>query len=203
MTLCAAKLVLQPSAVARLRLRDPYSIHRIVMDLYDIKRDFDERHASTPSGIQWVDNGEHIFGREILLLSAMAPREIRLPDDIAFAWKELPDDFFDHQIYKFSTVINPCRIVNGKRFGLIREPDVLAWFSDKSEKGGFAVRSAIVSQNGYCTFRKNDKTLSFARAKISGYLEVRDARLFSRTVERGIGKGRAFGFGLLQLAVVQ
>lgn len=203
MSLYAAKLILQPSAVLRLQLKDPYSIHKVVMDLYDLNRDFEQQHASTSSGVQWVDKGEHIYGREIQLLSLMPPRKLSFPDDIAFDWKTVPETYLQHRFYKFSIVANPCRMSGGKRIGLIAEPDIACWFEEKAKKGGFIVRSMEIFQNKYCKFYKGKSLISFAHAKISGHLEVTDQLLFEKTVEKGIGKGRAFGFGLLQLVAIK
>lgn len=203
MSLYAAKLILQPSAVLRLQLKDPYSIHKVVMDLYDLNRDFEQQHASTPSGVQWVDKGEHIYGREIQLLSLMPPKKLSFPEDVAFDWKAVPENYLQHRFYKFSIVANPCRMAGGKRIGLIAESDIAEWFSEKANKGGFIVRSMEIFQNKYCKFYKDKNLVSFAHTKISGHLEVTNQSLFEKTVEKGIGKGRAFGFGLLQLAVIQ
>ena len=115
----------------------------------------------------------------------------------------MPENYLQHRFYKFSIVANPCRMAGGKRIGLIAESDIAKWFSEKANKGGFIVRSMEIFQNKYCKFYKDKNLVSFAHTKISGHLEVTNQSLFEKTVEKGIGKGRAFGFGLLQLAVIQ
>lgn len=202
MSLYAAKLVLQPSAVIRLQLRDLYSIHRVVMDLFDASRTTEEQHASVSSGIQWVDRGEHVYGREIQILSVIPPRDLNFPNDVAFAWRAVPSGYLEHRFYRFSIIANPCRISQRRRIALLDESAIVEWFLDKAHKGGFAVQSMDVSQIKVCRFNKGKNPVSFAHAKITGVLEVTDPSVFQETVRKGIGKGRAFGFGLLQLVVM-
>lgn len=42
----------------------------------------------------------------------------------------------------------------------------------------------------------------YARARISGVLNVLNRPAFIDTFSKGIGKGRAFGFGFLQLKII-
>ena len=61
--LYAGKIILKPTAMARLRIRDRYSLHRMVLDLYPCR----ETDGKGPfaRGVQWADRGEHLAGREV------------------------------------------------------------------------------------------------------------------------------------------
>ena len=62
----AGRVYLSLEAQARLRVTDPYSIHRALLDLID-----GERCAApeTSSGLLWVDHGQTLYGRRIDFLS--------------------------------------------------------------------------------------------------------------------------------------
>lgn len=77
----AGRVYLSLEAQARLRITDPYSIHRALLDLID-----GERCAApeTSSGLLWVDHGQTLYGRRIRL-SEQASRACRLFGERCFA----------------------------------------------------------------------------------------------------------------------
>ena len=85
--LYAGKIILKPAAVARLRIRDRYALHRMVLDLYPC-RETDGKEESVRD-VQWADRGEHLAGREVLLLSNRPPLAEDLPDDVRVMVKKL------------------------------------------------------------------------------------------------------------------
>lgn len=115
--------------------------------------------------------------------------------------------------------------LKGKRVQLQREDDQIAWLLRKGREmgtdmpGGFDLlmkkvkdghgneflvpRVHVISEGKY-TGRKKDaaierSTTHFA-AHFEGLLQVTDADAFLQTLIRGIGSGKAFGFGLLSIA---
>ena len=203
MNLYAAKLILQTTAQIRLKVYDSYAIHRIVMDLFDLNRSPEELYSHVSSGIQWVDKGEHIYGREIQLLSVYPPRAFEFPEDISFAWKKINDDFLEHDLYRFSILVNPCRMQDGKRVGITNESEICAWFNRHANISGFEVKKMEINHPKITKFKKGGRTISYLGVKLNGLLEVRNRNKFKNTFAKGIGKGRAFGYGLLQLSVIK
>lgn len=49
------------------------------------------------------------------------------------------------------------------------------------------------------SFNKGNHTLTHGSAVVQGVLKVLDQQRFQESFCRGIGRGRAFGFGLLQI----
>jgi len=49
------------------------------------------------------------------------------------------------------------------------------------------------------TFKKDGQTVTHGSATLKGELLVTDREQFNQSFRQGIGRGRAFGFGLLQI----
>jgi CRISPR system Cascade subunit CasE len=106
---------------------------------------------------------------------------------------------------------------DGKRVELRREKDQLAWLQRKAQDGGFQLTALSVKPDVANTqvqevskvygwrADKNDNTgqrkkLTLAAAVFEGELIVSDAAQFLVTLRQGIGRGKAYGFGLLSIA---
>ncbi len=103
----------------------------------------------------------------------------------------------------------------GKRVDIHGEEAQMQWLSEKGKAAGFvllAVRSRMdadevpdvrtVQVAGRVTGGGRERRLTFGSVVFEGRLRVTDAALFVRTLEQGIGSGKAFGFGLLSVAPV-
>ncbi len=85
-----------------------------------------------------------------------------------------------------------------------------AWSAPKNSEGkqsppGFRLAPFVEIQGGYVHVNKTLDRGTGRRlrsARYEGILEVTDADNFSNTLVRGIGPGKAFGFGLLSIAPV-
>jgi len=103
----------------------------------------------------------------------------------------------------------------GKRVALLREEEQLAWLARQGERGGFRllhteaqsevpdVRAAAQTlQRGRRPERDGAQAmpLRFGAVLFQGRLSVTDPECFRATLTRGIGSGKAFGFGLLSVA---
>jgi CRISPR system Cascade subunit CasE len=88
---------------------------------------------------------------------------------------------------------------------------LLDWIESKAESSGFSLEDVSV-QPGYTHWKKpeerhkerseNQKIDTGRRRSVryDGTLAVTDPALFRETIIRGIGSGKAFGFGLLSVA---
>jgi CRISPR system Cascade subunit CasE len=89
----------------------------------------------------------------------------------------------------------------GKRVGLLREEDQLAWLRRKAEGCGFTVNSAdVVPEGRVVSHRAGGPSVTHWAARFDGLLTVTDPPLFVRSIEAGIGAAKGFGFGLLSIA---
>lgn len=103
----------------------------------------------------------------------------------------------------------------GKRVALLREAEQLEWLARKGEQHGFRLLAtelnpdlAAVQVSAQATERGRrpgqagggPMSLCFGAVLFNGRLEVTDAERFRAALRDGIGRGKAFGFGLLSIA---
>lgn len=180
-----------------LHLTDSYSLHRVVYGLFaDVRRGM-----PGPSGILFADKGGRNGLRCILILSdrkAMTPEHGRLES------RELPATFLDFPEYRFEIIVNPVRKnrSSGKREPVRGRSAVESWFLEKAPSWGFLPRPETVQVADITVdiFPKDGKNVTLSKARITGTLAVTDRERFTFNFTRGIGHGKAFGCGLLQLA---
>lgn len=109
------------------------------------------------------------------------------------------------QLCSFRLRANPTkRISNGtnasKRLGLLREDDQISWLHKKASTGGFELVAVKVSPEGFLK-TKDHKT--FLSVLFDGTLKIVDPECFVNTLQKGVGAGKAYGFGLMSLAPVK
>ena len=124
------------------------------------------------------------------------------------------DDFLSKikagQCWRFRIVANPVRSesrhdgTRGKIRPCLSVEDQLMWLSSRSEKLGFTLASegtgfTVVSRENL-SFKHGNSRISLVRASYEGVLEVTDPDAFRSALISGIGRGKAYGCGLLTLA---
>jgi CRISPR system Cascade subunit CasE len=99
----------------------------------------------------------------------------------------------------------------GKRIELRSEEDQIAWLRRKGDAAGFRLLAARVNRavpNVQTTPRpktsgwREKSRLSFGSALFNGELEISDAERFRQALSDGVGSGKAYGFGLLSIALI-
>jgi CRISPR system Cascade subunit CasE len=190
---------LSRSDIAKLKVTDDYSLHRIVYSLFpeecggDAHRDF-----------LYADKGGDFRERTILILSRRPPRE---PEAGSIESREVPSSFLSYDRYAFEVVMNPTRRdARTTKTVAVRGMDELkAWFMGRAAGWGFALdedRLSISRLSIQQFEHKGDGSVVHSSACYSGILEVCDRELFAESFEKGIGRCRGFGFGLLQIRPV-
>lgn len=213
--LYAAKLRLTRSDAKALKITDAYSLHRVIYSLYQDVRNAEEKQASHPSGILYADQGGDFHGRVILLLANRPPNPS--PEFGELESKPIKPGFLQHQRYGFVVTVNPTQReplskadrLNGagskasKIVPVRGREEIAAWFKDRAAKSwGFNVipDKLQVEKMAVQTFKKQEgQTVTHGSATLRGELEVTDRARFIQSFTLGIGRGRAFGFGLLQI----
>ena len=112
--------------------------------------------------------------------------------------KKLPDSFLEHETYRIRMDVNPSRIVDGRRRAVPRS-ELENWLHDKAKRSGFAFTHLQIGRYGTTRFTKEGRRVTFAELRVDGIVRVLDADLFKQTVANGFGRGKAFGYGLMQI----
>lgn len=185
-----------------LNIRDAYALHKVVYGLFKDVRNEAEKQASTPSGIVYADKGGDFNVRQILMLSDRRPHQT--PQFGKVESKPILASFLAHEQYAFEITLNPCKRNNqtGKVMPVRGREAIEKWFiSRASQSWGFSVNPIHLQtvQTGVQTFEKDGKVVTHGSATLKGELAVIDRERFMQSFKQGIGRGRAFGFGLLQI----
>ena len=208
MTLIASVLKLDRRAIKALRITDPYSLHRVVYSLFPDIRDEEAKAQARSRGLLYADQGGDFTGRQILILSDRQPA-----DDIDGQFgevrsKSIPERFLDHGNYRFKVVVNPtCRDHASRKLIPIKGREEIAkWFYQRAEKSwGFTPSEVHLDVSRVDVLKFTDKhqnPITLAQAHIQGLLTVTDRSRFQHCFKHGVGRGRAFGCGLMQLVPV-
>lgn len=192
----ATMLNLSRTDCQSLKVKDSYSLHRIVYSLFPSEngkgRDF-----------LFADKGGDFHGRKILILSKRKP----IPPDFGeIDSREVPESFLEFDHYGFEVILNPTRrdSETGKIAAVRGRENLLEWFVEKTPRFGFKVfpESLQVKHTGVLTYKKNGTTRTHNTATFVGKLHVTDRQAFIKSFEEGIGRAKSFGFGLLQIVPI-
>jgi CRISPR system Cascade subunit CasE len=123
--------------------------------------------------------------------------------------KPIHKSFLTHERYAFDITLNPtkreqnkCDKQAGKVVAIKGHNDITAWFIARAPQSwGFAVTAEHlqVGKVSVQVFEKEGRTVTHGSATLTGELIVADRDRFIQSFTCGIGRGRAFGFGLLQI----
>lgn len=182
----------------RLKISDTYSLHREVYNLF-------ERDAGR---ILYADKGYRQgpggFERHVLVLSGSEPH---FPPAGVLEARTVPESWLGHAAYRFEVVLNPVirRCGSGRLEPVRGREAVAAWFGRRTAEWGFdaPAEHLVVDSITADIFRKGGNTITLEKARLEGLLVVTDRERFRRGFAQGLGRGRAFGCGLLQLVPLQ
>lgn len=215
-----SRLILNPrSRQVRSELADVYEMHRTVMKAFAGRVTNDERVLFR------VDIHPRSEIPTLLVQSRLEPDWGFLLDagkNYLLTGDDLPLDVDNPAIKPFDLVLQPGQVLSfrlranptvkkdregqkqGRRVGLVREEDQLAWLQRKIESAGAALLSANILNDGKAggkLFREQEKhKLSFISVQFDGVLQVKDPDLLVKSIGTGLGSGKGLGFGLLSLA---
>jgi CRISPR system Cascade subunit CasE len=211
----ASVLSLSRADAKDLKMIDDYSVHRVVYDLFsDERSEVDKKSKS--SGFLYIDKGWDKDSHKILMLSNRKPNEPKQGELSKFI--EITDSFLSHLHYRFEVVVNPTKCdgklrnhpskesktIKGKTIPLKTREEIASWFDSKAPQWGFSVKPEYLEVRDIEVkrFKKGENEITLAQAKIVGGLTVTDKEKFVQSFQNGIGRGRAFGCGLLQIVPI-
>lgn len=197
-----SKLILNPrSREARRDLANPYELHRT------LARAFAPDNETSPARFLWRLEPTVSWQHPILLVQSVYPANWAALADLAYYLhqeievKEFePENWLNSgHIFRFRLQANPTVTRNGKRWGLLKEDEQLAWLTRQGERHGFFLEQALVSASAMQQGRKGEGKLSVLTVTFDGYLRVQEACLLWNAMGKGIGPAKSLGCGLLTL----
>lgn len=120
---------------------------------------------------------------------------------------ELSEKIRQGQTLSFRLRANPTkrRKDNGKRVGIYKEEEQIAWLIRKADESGFHLLRHQISHDGkikdsiHRNHNEHDR-IELLSVQFDGLLKVREPERLLAAVQAGIGSGKGLGFGLLSLA---
>ncbi len=206
--LYASALHLDRAAVKALKITDTYSLHRVVYSLFPDVRSEHEKQSHIQSGIVYADQGGDFHGRKVLIVSDRQPLAQVDDQHGEVICKPIAESFLGYPRYRFKVQVNPVRKdkQSGKRVAVKGRADTASWFMQRAVKSwGFAVDPQTLQVDTIEVLQFKDKIgrlVTLGKAHIQGQLTVTDLQQFHNSFKNGIGKGRAFGCGLLQIVPI-
>ena len=104
----------------------------------------------------------------------------------------------------FRLTANPVRAVKqnsgrGKIYPHVTAEQQLEYLEQRSEKLGFILtdNNYYITQRDFPVLKKKGKSIRLARATYEGSLLVDNKEIFIRTLTEGVGREKAYGFGLM------
>lgn len=190
----ASLLHLERSDIQVLKLKSEYDVHKLIYSLFPgSKRTF-----------LYYDQGGDLRGKNFLLLSKDQPL---LPIAGDLQSKHVPEDHLSYHKYAFQVLLNPVirRGGNSRFIPVIGQEELAAWFIRRASGWGFSVdaSSLEITDTGVTQIQKTANLLVYNKALFTGILTIQDRALFTKSFEIGIGRAKAFGFGLLQIKPLQ
>ena len=192
------------------QIAEPYEMHRSIM------RAFPEHLDRAQERVLFRLDAPRGGGPPVLLVQSLAQPDWSCVGNEGFTrylvatnqpnpWvKQVEIQLKSGQVLAFRLRANPTIKRRGKRLGLYRDEEQMGWLARKAEQGGFRILSAHSCNEkivGGIVRRESRKDhLRLLSVQFDGLLQVVDAERVRRTVEGGIGSGKAFGLGLLSLA---
>jgi len=203
-----SKLLLNSQKTSVLReLGNAHKFHQRIMQAFP-----DEESRNCPRE-DW-----HILFRQepdsdvVLVQSEIEPDWSKLPDQYLqhHAVKEVnltADQLAANGIFQFRLRANPSKrdSKTKKTVGFYHRPDQLAWLERQADRCGFRLLSAdvIPSPNVFGVKKKGAAPIRLSTALFQGVLAVSEPESFLSTVQRGLGRGKSYGCGLLSLARIK
>ncbi len=200
MTLYLTKIQLDAVVYQNRKISSEYEIHKFVYSCFP--------REENAGRFLYVNRGSSQRGRYIvvLILSKIMPV---IPENVQFCTREICESYFQTDCYDFEILLNPVKRFpeTKKRTAILERDDLRQWFFNLSEKHGFSVKHEnlmlqILPSLNFPKGKKSEMICRFHQVKFSGTLNVQDRELFLDAAINGIGHGKAFGFGLLQLIPV-
>lgn len=98
----------------------------------------------------------------------------------------------------FSIRLNAVKSNQRKRFSLHRE-ELDQWVDNKLSGIGITVRTRSIIDEGTKVSNRGDMKCFHSSILVNGMLDIDDVDKFLQVIHNGIGHGKAFGFGMMNI----
>lgn len=211
-----SKLVLNPRhPLARRDLANPYELHSTLSWVFE---------ATPNERVLWrVERGRLDSLPVVLVQSHQAPMWERLQEREGYAGYflappqtkpyTLPERLAAGQVLRFRLEANPTVTRAGKRHGLRREDEQIAWLERQGARHGFSllyyetedgrkIPSCRVTSAERRRFRKRQTGAYIVLWAVTydGYLKVSNPVALRDAIAKGLGHAKGLGMGLLSIA---
>lgn len=196
------------------RPRDPYAVHQTLWKAFRA----DERSFLYRADVVRTEGGPRL---KVLVQSSVAADWPSLGSALESAEPiERTLRIADGDVLRFLLRANPTvsrkdrgepkfqglgpeafRAARGRRVALLGDEARLGWLARKAQRAGFAVLAVRTSNAKPWTWTRGDRRARFDGVDFEGMLRVVDAARLREGLVGGLGTGKAFGFGLLSLAL--
>lgn len=116
------------------------------------------------------------------------------------------DSIQEGRALRFRLLANPTCRVGGNRVPLVSTESLMEWIHRKGKQGGFELlldpsgcERVEIIQGADLLGVKGPHQITVRGVRYEGALRVTDRDQFRATLEKGIGPGKAYGFGLLSI----
>lgn len=211
------RLHLNPSSrQARKLLGNPQAMHAAVLSCFP-------KEVSDKERILWRHDGKirgadehsvYIVGPDSCDPSKIAEQTGSEHDPQKASYNRLLEALADGQQWHYEVVLNPVaakkapgspRGTRGKLTALVGEEAQLEWFRSKAKSCGFTPLETLIVERKTLRFSKLAKNpkgrqVVIGTVRYRGTLQIDDVESFRKSLVEGIGRGKAYGCGLLTLA---
>jgi len=206
-----SRLILNPrSRRVQQEIADPYQMHRSIMRAfpdgldYGAERVLFRLEVHPRSGVPVLLVQSH-SEPDWSWLSQPGARGYLLPvDEPNPAVKAFDLRLAPGQVLAFRLWANPTVKRRGRRLGLYREEEQMAWLQRKSTVAGFRLLEVRIGKRdvvgGRIHRQGTTHNLRLLGVQFEGLLQVADPDRLREGVCHGLGSGKGLGFGLLSLA---
>ena len=204
-------LTIQKRASLIRKIADPYQRHKIIWQLFNTndlpqKRDF----------IFHYNEDKH----EFYIVSPFKPKKThwsiieikqydpKLRSNMLLRFKTQVNatidtkDLFSQKKIRTDVVIHAIKVARHKNQLFSRneliQSSALNWLKNREKMGGFLVQHAVASSyQQYQLWKSSKRKLSFSTIELEGMIKVTNPNLFKNILFHGLGRKRAFGYGLM------
>lgn len=206
-----SKLVLDPThPQARRDLANAYEMHRTLSRVYAAGPD------SKPERFLWrLEPDSHRApdeGASILIQSATAGRWQCIQEMRGYYRAIHPDKSVSlgqlletGRLLAFRLACNPTVTRAGKRYGLVKNEEQLAWLAKQGVQHGFALENVRISRSERISLRqgRTGQRITLQAVQFDGVLQVVASEQTQNALLNGIGHAKALGMGMLSLAPIR
>lgn len=175
------KITINETQFIQNRLFDTYAIHQFVYKLMaKEKRDF-------------TFNSEIVDNKLIIMIYHKNLVEIT---DFESETVQLTENFFNKNYYEFNININSV-VRKIKNYYSVKRDKMNEWLTEKFQKNGIKLIQLTNAQPCQLKFKKKEHDVVLYSNICNGIIEIENKEKFQLAIEKGIGRGRAFGLGML------